>query len=96
MRFYSKFKVYDLIRSSYSSDGKLGLGTGLRGLVSDITRISSSSLSDGIVKCLDLSEYPISRLLIFAADLLLTSLRSSGYRLEEMVRGVVFHEYILF
>ena len=55
-----KYKVYDLIRSSYSSVGKLGPGTSLRGLVSDIIKISSSSLSDGTVKCLDLSEYPIS------------------------------------
>ena len=56
-----KFEVYGLIRSSYSSDGQgLGPGTSLRGLVSDIIRISSSSSSDGIVKCLDLSEYPIS------------------------------------
>ena len=40
------------------------------------------------MKCLDLSEYPISRFLIFAFDILLNSLRSSGYRLEEMVRGL--------
>ena len=86
--------MYDLIRSSYSSDGKLGPGTNLRGLVSDIIWISSSFSSDGIVKCLDLSEYYIySCLLIFwQRILLLNSLRSSGYRLEELVCGCVFHE----
>ena len=91
-----KFKTYDLIRSSYFSDGKLGPGTSLRGLVSDIMWISSSSSSDGIVKCLDLSEYPVSRSLdlFFSQDF--NSLRSSGYRLEEMVCGFVFHEYTSF
>jgi hypothetical protein len=89
-----KFKVYD---SSCSSDGKLGLGTSLRGLVSDIIRIRSSSSSDGIVKCLDLSEYPlISWFPVFTRDLLFNSLRSSGYRLEEMVCGFVFHGITFF
>ena len=52
-----KIKVYGPIRSFYFSDGKLGPGTSLRGLVSDIIWISFSSSSDGIVKCLDLSEH---------------------------------------
>ena len=93
-----KFKVYDLIRSSsYFSDGKLDLGTSLRGLVSDIIRISSSSSSDGIVKCPDLSECPVSCSPdFFSQDLILNSLRSSGYRLEEMVCGFLYYEYNFF
>jgi hypothetical protein len=39
--------------------------------------------------------YPVL-LFFFAQDLLLNSLKSSGYRLEEMVCGFVFYEYNFF